>query len=87
MANSSPPSAAARDQIEHQDVLLAGWRHLRLVVILGALSAFGPLSIDMYLPCCWSLSGTFGLVGMLPALFVVVASQGMILPNARNVRK
>lgn len=28
----------------------AGGKHLWLVVILGALSAFGPLSMDMYLP-------------------------------------
>jgi DHA1 family bicyclomycin/chloramphenicol resistance-like MFS transporter len=31
----------------------------RLVLILGALSAFGPLSIDMYLPALPSLSRTF----------------------------
>ena len=32
------------------------WRRVRLVVILGALSAFGPLSIDMYLPALPALS-------------------------------
>ena len=56
MTNSAPPSAAARAQIERQTTPLTGWRHLRLVVILGALSAFGPLSIDMYLPSLPSLS-------------------------------
>lgn len=60
MANSSPPSAAARDQIEHRRRPLAGWRHIRMVVILGALSAFGPLSIDMYLPSLPSLSRDLG---------------------------
>src|SRR5205814_9531689 len=32
----------------------------KLVFILGALSAFGPLSIDMYLPALPSLSRDFG---------------------------
>ncbi len=56
MANSASPTASAHDQIEHRTAPLTGWRHLRLVVILGALSAFGPLSIDMYLPSLPSLS-------------------------------
>jgi DHA1 family bicyclomycin/chloramphenicol resistance-like MFS transporter len=56
MTNSAPLSAAARDQIDHRAAPLAGWRHIRLVVLLGALSAFGPLSIDMYLPSLPSLS-------------------------------
>jgi DHA1 family bicyclomycin/chloramphenicol resistance-like MFS transporter len=56
MANRSLPSAPARDQSEHEVTPLRGWRRVRLVVILGALSAFGPLSIDMYLPSLPSLS-------------------------------
>ena len=36
-------------------------RLLRLIVILGALSAFGPFSIDMYLPSLPSLSRDFGI--------------------------
>ncbi|HRC77566.1 MAG TPA: MFS transporter, partial [Kouleothrix sp.] len=32
----------------------------RLVVIIGALSAFGPLSIDMYLPALPALPHEFG---------------------------
>lgn len=36
-------------------------RRLRLIVILGALSAFGPFSIDMYLPSLPSLSRDFGI--------------------------
>ncbi len=35
-------------------------RDLRLVVLLGALSAFAPLSIDMYLPALPSLSRALG---------------------------
>ena len=56
MANRSLPSALAREQIDSHVVPLKGWRRVRLVVILGALSAFGPLSIDMYLPSLPSLS-------------------------------
>ena len=36
-----------------------GRRRIRLVLILGALSAFAPLSIDMYLPALPSLQGHF----------------------------
>ena len=56
MANRSLPSALAREQIDSEVVPRKGWRRVRLVVILGALSAFGPLSIDMYLPSLPSLS-------------------------------
>src|SRR5213594_2315205 len=35
-------------------------RRAHLVFILGALTAFGPLSIDMYLPALPSLSRDFG---------------------------
>ncbi|WP_376796331.1 Bcr/CflA family multidrug efflux MFS transporter [Thermogemmatispora sp.] len=37
-----------------------GWRYGLLVVILGGLAAFGPLSIDMYLPALPSLSSDLG---------------------------
>ncbi|KAB8144524.1 multidrug effflux MFS transporter [Chloroflexia bacterium SDU3-3] len=33
---------------------------VRLIIILGALSAFGPLSLDMYLPALPSLAQSFG---------------------------
>jgi MFS transporter, DHA1 family, multidrug resistance protein len=56
VANGSLPSAPAREQSDYQVAPLRGWRRVRLVVILGALSAFGPLSIDMYLPALPSLS-------------------------------
>src|SRR5690349_6185164 len=35
-------------------------RPARLVFIIGALSAFGPLSLDMYLPALPSLAGDLG---------------------------
>jgi MFS transporter, DHA1 family, multidrug resistance protein len=56
MANRSLPSISKREQIEYQVTPFQGWRRVRLVVILGALSAFGPLSIDMYLPSLPSLN-------------------------------
>jgi DHA1 family bicyclomycin/chloramphenicol resistance-like MFS transporter len=56
MVNRSLPSAPAHDQTTEQVAPAQGWRRVRLVVILGALSAFGPLSIDMYLPSLPSLS-------------------------------
>src|SRR5438876_5569985 len=37
-----------------------GLRRVQFVFILGALTAFGPLSIDMYLPALPSLSRDFG---------------------------
>jgi MFS transporter, DHA1 family, multidrug resistance protein len=39
---------------------VAGQRRVQLIVILGALSAFGPLSIDMYLPALPRLGADFG---------------------------
>jgi MFS transporter, DHA1 family, multidrug resistance protein len=56
MANRSMPSAPERELIEYQVTPFRGWRRVRMVIILGALSAFGPLSIDMYLPSLPSLS-------------------------------
>jgi DHA1 family bicyclomycin/chloramphenicol resistance-like MFS transporter len=38
----------------------AAWQRARFVVILGALSAFGPLSIDMYLPGLPELTDDLG---------------------------
>jgi len=39
---------------------LVGRRYLSLVLVLGALSAVGPLTIDTYLPALPKLSGDFG---------------------------
>ncbi len=40
--------------------LAAASRPLGLILIIGALSAFGPLSIDMYLPGLPALTGDLG---------------------------
>ncbi|SDL37109.1 multidrug effflux MFS transporter [Streptomyces indicus] len=48
-AGSKPPAAA----------LPVAGRRLRLILILGGLSAFGPLSLDMYLPALPELAGEF----------------------------
>lgn len=42
------------------DPITKGSSDIQLLVILGALSAFGPFSIDMYLPALPSLSRDFG---------------------------
>jgi DHA1 family bicyclomycin/chloramphenicol resistance-like MFS transporter len=42
---------------------LAGWERLRLTLLLAALTAFSPLSIDMYLPGLPQLAGDFGASG------------------------
>jgi DHA1 family bicyclomycin/chloramphenicol resistance-like MFS transporter len=51
-AGCAPGECAPVTQAEQlfEIATVHGWRRVRLVVILGALSAFGPLSIDMYLP-------------------------------------
>ncbi|HEY7979319.1 MAG TPA: MFS transporter, partial [Rhizomicrobium sp.] len=38
---------------------LASARRIELIVVLGALTAFGALSIDMYLPALPSIAGDF----------------------------
>lgn len=56
MEKSSPIPALSGGQVEQQAAPVTGWRYVQLVLILGSLSAFGPLSIDMYLPSLPSLS-------------------------------
>ena len=48
------------EQPESPENVSGGTRRAQLVFILGALTAFGPLSIDMYLPALPSLSRDFG---------------------------
>src|SRR5579885_3323186 len=55
MDNSSQV-VATDDETRQQTSALKGWRRVQLVLILGSLSAFGPLSIDMYLPSLPALS-------------------------------
>lgn len=42
------------------DLGISGWRRLRLILLLAALTAFAALSIDMYLPGLPQLAGDFG---------------------------
>src|SRR5579883_650757 len=56
MEKSSPTPALSSGKVERQGAPVVGWRYVQLVLILGSLSAFGPLSIDMYLPSLPSLS-------------------------------
>jgi DHA1 family bicyclomycin/chloramphenicol resistance-like MFS transporter len=49
------------------------------VIILGALSAFGPLSIDMYLPSLPALSHDFGSVAALGQLTLSACLLGLAL--------
>lgn len=54
-------SRVATETTTSEVVRSGGNRRLVLVVILGALSAFGPLSIDMYLPALPRMSQEFGV--------------------------
>src|SRR5688500_7356409 len=54
----APPRPRPHPEGPGEAVLSPG--RARLVVILGALSAFGPLSIDMYLPGLPALRREFG---------------------------
>src|SRR5947209_1325735 len=62
-AGIAPPVPLAAEGVRGapQSVPAASTRlgALRLIVVLGALSAFGPLSIDMYLPALPSLARDF----------------------------
>jgi DHA1 family bicyclomycin/chloramphenicol resistance-like MFS transporter len=56
---SSAQVAAAVPVVETAVSAVSSRQRTRLVIILGALSAFGPLSIDMYLPALPSLGRDF----------------------------
>lgn len=55
---SSEPALADR---------FVGSRYLRLVLVLGALSAIGPLTIDTYLPALPQLSAQMGATNSRPS--------------------
>src|SRR5205085_407407 len=57
-------------------------RRAWLVFILGALSAFGPLSIDMYLPALPSLSRDFGTGASQVQLTLSACLLGLALGQA-----
>ena len=54
---TSPPANAVEPALAEQYV---GNRYLKLVLVLGALSAIGPLTVDTYLPALPSLTAQFG---------------------------
>ena len=62
---------------------MTGSRRLELVVLLGVLTAFAPLSIDMYLPALPALETYFkaseGAVQLTLAMFIVGFSLGQTL--------
>ncbi|MCC7372571.1 MAG: Bcr/CflA family multidrug efflux MFS transporter [Chloroflexi bacterium] len=61
MSTSQPQPAAVRPASRRQPpVSQPNASRLKLVLILGALGAFGPLSIDMYLPALPALTHDFG---------------------------
>ncbi|MCU7821327.1 Bcr/CflA family multidrug efflux MFS transporter [Kitasatospora sp. DSM 101779] len=60
-AATSPAGSAAPSAAAPPAAVPGRGRRLRLIVVLGALSAFGPLSIDMYLPALPALAGDLGV--------------------------
>ncbi|MEV7415961.1 multidrug effflux MFS transporter [Streptomyces sp. NPDC089919] len=52
---------------------------LRMVLVLGALSAFGPLSLDMYLPGLPQLAGDFGASAADAQLTLTACLLGLAL--------
>ncbi|MFC4001333.1 multidrug effflux MFS transporter [Prauserella oleivorans] len=63
----------------------SGLRRLRFAVILGGLTAFGPLSIDMYLPALPAMTDDLGagnaLVQVTLAAFVVGLGVGQLVAS------
>src|SRR5437764_10278391 len=59
-----------------------GPRRAHLVFILGALTAFGPLSIDMYLPALPSLSHDFSIGASQVQLTLSACLLGLALGQA-----
>ncbi len=65
---------------------MSGSERLRLVLIIGALSAFGPLSIDMYLPALPSLAqdlgGTESVVQLTLTAFMLGLALGQLVAGS-----
>jgi MFS transporter, DHA1 family, multidrug resistance protein len=79
MHDISPVPASSGDKAEQRAAPLTGWRHVQLVLILGALTAFGPLSIDMYLPSLPSLSRDLGASASAAQLTLSACLLGLAL--------
>ena len=81
MDKQSPPSnTMERLPISPHDA--RGLRRVQLIFILGALTAFGPLSIDMYLPALPSLSRDFGTGASQVQLTLSACLLGLALGQA-----
>src|SRR5215469_5060757 len=81
MDKQSPPSnTMERLPISPHDA--RGLRRVQLVFILGALTAFGPLSIDMYLPALPSLSRDFSTGASQVQLTLSACLLGLALGQA-----
>jgi DHA1 family bicyclomycin/chloramphenicol resistance-like MFS transporter len=66
-----------------QSADLSGGRFIRLVLLLGALTAFGPMSIDMYLPAFPQISRDLGIsagtVQLSVSAFLFGSAAGQLL--------
>jgi DHA1 family bicyclomycin/chloramphenicol resistance-like MFS transporter len=63
----------------HQVDSLERWRYILLIIILGSLAAFGPLSIDMYLPALPLLSRDLGASASAAQLTLSACLVGLAL--------
>lgn len=79
MDNSSPSQSLSAGKGLQQEAPVTGWRYVQLVLILGSLSAFGPLSIDMYLPSLPSLSRDLGASASAAQLTLSACLLGLAL--------
>ncbi|HEX5812755.1 MAG TPA: Bcr/CflA family drug resistance efflux transporter, partial [Pseudonocardia sp.] len=56
-----------------------GWGRLRLVLVLGALIALGPLTIDMYLPALPTIADDLGTTSAAVQLTLTGTLAGLAL--------
>lgn len=61
------------------DSPISGSRRLKSVLILGSLSAFGPLSLDMYLPALPKLAGDLNTTASMAQLSLTSCLLGLAL--------
>jgi MFS transporter, DHA1 family, multidrug resistance protein len=79
MDKNSPQPALSGGKVKQQAAPVTGGRYAQLVLILGSLSAFGPLSIDMYLPSLPSLSRDLGASASAAQLTLSACLLGLAL--------
>lgn len=60
-------------------IVLTRGKRLQFALILGSLSAFGPLSVDMYLPALPKLSESLGSPASLAQLSLTAFLLGLAL--------